>query len=106
MRILIFLIVFLSQLPQVFAAVTLSGRDARAVLQMHNYYRVSVGVPKLKGDPIVARSALKWANNLQNRSCPLEHSSSQERNGYGENLYAQWATPGYKFNPMEGVQIW
>jgi uncharacterized protein YkwD len=106
MRTLIFVVLFLGHFTQALAATTLSGREARAVLQIHNYYRASVGVPKLKGDTTVARSALKWANNLQNRNCPLEHSSAQDRSGYGENLYAQWATPGYKFNPMEGVQIW
>jgi pathogenesis-related protein 1 len=106
MRTTIFLVLFLGQFAEAFAATILSGREARAVLQMHNSYRASVGVPKLKTDTTVAKSALKWATSLKNRNCPLEHSSAKERSGYGENLYAQWATPGFRFNPSEGVQIW
>lgn len=106
MRITIFLVLFLGQFTEALAATTLNGREARAVLQTHNTYRASVGVPKLKADTTVAKSAFKWATNLENRNCPLEHSSAQERSGYGENLYAQWATPGLRFNPIEGVQIW
>lgn len=93
MRITIFLVLFLGQFTKALAATILSGQEARAVLQIHNTYRTSVGVPKLKTDTAVAKSALTWVTNLKNRNCPLEHSSAQERRGYGENLYAQWATP-------------
>ncbi len=73
------------------AASLLTSRDSRSVLREHNTYRSQVQIPALKYGRTEATSALKWAQDLESRNCPLEHSSAQFRSGYGENLYAQWS---------------
>ncbi|KAJ8905574.1 hypothetical protein NDN08_002081 [Rhodosorus marinus] len=60
----------------------------------HNKLRNEVKVPPAIWDAEIAQSAQNWANELKNRGCVLQHSSSAFRRstqyGYlGENLYYQ-----------------
>mgnify|MGYP006268261299 CR=1 FL=1 len=56
--------------------------EQKILLEKHNEWRRTVGVPPLEWSEELAKSALKWAKNLK-RGCRFEHSDS----GYGENLW-------------------
>lgn len=54
----------------------------RGIVAAHNYWRDRVNVPALTWSPMLAQTAQQWANQLQSRGCPMQHS----HNNYGENL--------------------
>ena len=56
----------------------------RGIVAAHNYWRNQVNVPALSWSPALAQTAQQWANQLQSRGCPMQHSHSN----YGENLAA------------------
>eukprot|EP00775_Hariotina_reticulata_P007003 gene7003-7218_t len=56
--------------------------DGEQLLSLHNYYRSKHGAAPLAWSKSIAASAERYAQR-----CIWQHSSSQERNGYGENLY-------------------
>lgn len=56
----------------------------RGIVAAHNYWRTRVNVPALTWSPMLANVAQQWANQLQSRGCPMQHS----HNNYGENLAA------------------
>lgn len=56
--------------------------EKKILLEKHNEWRAKVNVPPLEWSDELARSAEKWAKNL-NRGCRFEHSKS----GNGENLW-------------------
>ena len=90
-RLFFAVLLFLSSISA-HAASLLTSRESRSVLREHNIYRSQVQMPALKYGRAEADSALKWAQDLESRNCPLEHSSAQFRSWYGENLYAQWSS--------------
>jgi uncharacterized protein YkwD len=55
----------------------------RGIVAAHNYWRNQVNVPALRWSPALAQVAQQWANQLQSRGCPMQHSNT---NNYGENL--------------------
>ena len=56
--------------------------DKDALLERHNHYRRTVGVPDLKWSDELADIAQKWANKLA-KDCRFYHSKVP----YGENIY-------------------
>ena len=57
-------------------------------LKLHNILRASHGVPPLALDDDINRKAQAYADYLA-QSGRFQHSSDSDRNGLGENLYAQ-----------------
>jgi len=57
----------------------------RGIVAAHNHWRTRVNVPALTWSPMLANVAQQWANQLQSRGCPMQHSHN---NNYGENLAA------------------
>jgi uncharacterized protein YkwD len=55
----------------------------RGIVAAHNYWRARVNVPGLTWSPMLASVAQQWANQLQSRGCPMQHSRGHN---YGENL--------------------
>lgn len=68
-------------------------------LKTHNLYRAEVGVANIVWSNEVAKSAQAWADSLQSKGCPLEHSGGQ----YGENIY--WAR-GFTPTMYDAVTSW
>ncbi len=63
--------------------------EAQQWLDTHNSARKEKGIPPLRWDNTVAKSAKKWAKQLASE-CRMYHSKGM---GYGENLASAW---GYK----------
>jgi uncharacterized protein YkwD len=64
------------------------------ILTAHNRYRQEVGVPLLTWSDALARDAQTWADQLAAMGGrTLVHSSADQRNGQGENLWL--GTAGY-----------
>ena len=61
--------------------------DPAMVVAAHNKWRGEVGAPALAWSDDLAAGAAQWTEQLKQKGCALEHSSS----GEGENLY--WASP-------------
>lgn len=55
----------------------------RGMVAAHNSWRARVNVPALTWSPMLANVAQQWANQLQSRGCPMQHS---QNNNHGENL--------------------
>ncbi len=92
---------------EVFAAGVSSKVDQTTLVNIHNLYRSEVGINKIDWSPTVAKSALKWAKDLESRGCPLEHSEEKFRNGYGENLYEGWSSSWkFKMRSNDAVRAW
>lgn len=66
--------------------------------QHHNNDRLHHAAPPLQWDFAPEASALRWASNLTQRSCFLEHS------GAGDNLYMCWPAAGT--NCTAAVDAW
>lgn len=68
----------------------LSPTLQQEILQRHNHWRQSLGVPALVWSPQVAAFAQQWANELAGQNCALEHRprSGPFAQRYGENLFA------------------
>ena len=90
---------FLSQ-----ANIGLTSRFEERVLAAHNRERASAGVPALRWDEDLARSAAAWADRLQTLD-RLEHApqSSDEDDVQGENL---WAGTLAAYSTEEMVGAW
>ena len=55
----------------------------------------------------MAASAQKYANKLSSTNCGnLIHSTPEERNGYGENLYISGSTSGNSYSPEKAMNGW
>ncbi|KAJ3068576.1 hypothetical protein HK102_007144 [Quaeritorhiza haematococci] len=83
-----------------------SDSFATACLDAHNQARSSKGVQSLSWSDQVAATAQNFANKLANEN-RFEHSSSEERNGYGENLFKM--SKGNANGPTAGrraIQAW
>jgi uncharacterized protein YkwD len=78
------------------------GNMINDILAAHNKYRSQVGVPPLKWSNKIASSAQTWANKLANMG-KMQHSTSQERSGYGENL---WMGTAGAFSFTQMVDGW
>ena len=63
-------------------------------LNMHNRYRAILGLRPLSWDASLEASARSYSISLSNKNQGLVHSTSQERNNAGENLYwtSQYST--------------
>jgi pathogenesis-related protein 1 len=87
------------------------GFDANEMLDAHNRWRKTVGVPSLTYSDTLAASAQQWANHLmQSNQCQMEHSTDVN---YGENLFwggaIQWSNGKLelqKVNPNKVVDAW
>lgn len=62
-----------------------SGSFQEQALSMHNRYRRKHQVPDLRWNNELARDAQAWAEKIA-RQNSLQHATSQQRNGDGENL--------------------
>ena len=62
------------------------GSFAESGLKAHNKYRKVHGAPEMKLDEKMTRSAEEYAKKIA-RMGRLQHSSSSERSGNGENLF-------------------
>jgi uncharacterized protein YkwD len=62
-----------------------SGSFQEQALKMHNNYRRLHQVPDLRWNNDLARQAQAWAEKIA-RQNTLNHATSKERNGDGENL--------------------
>ena len=62
-----------------------SGSFQEQALSMHNRYRRKHQAPDLRWNDDLARDAQAWAEKIA-RQNKLQHASSQQRNGDGENL--------------------
>lgn len=60
-------------------------------LSKHNSYRSTHRSPSMSLDDNLNNTAQQWAQHLA-ASGKLQHSSSSQRNGAGENLYASYTT--------------
>lgn len=60
--------------------------DQERLLALHNAERAKLGLPALKWSARLARDAQIWANQLLTRGA-LQHASSSDRKGNGENLW-------------------
>jgi len=78
------------------------GNMINDILAAHNKYRSQVGVPPLKWSNKIASSAQTWANKLAKMG-KMQHSTSQERSGYGENL---WMGTAGAFSFTQMVDGW
>ncbi|MEY3868797.1 MAG: CAP domain-containing protein [Microcoleaceae cyanobacterium] len=72
------------------------------ILAAHNKYRTQVGIPPLKWSNKIASSAQTWANQLAKMG-KMQHSTSQARSGYGENL---WMGTAGAFSFTQMVDGW
>lgn len=72
------------------------------ILAAHNKYRAQVGIPPLKWSNKIASSAQTWANQLAKMG-KMQHSTSQARSGYGENL---WMGTAGAFSFTQMVDSW
>lgn len=61
-----------------------SAKEAKEMVNRHNYHRAMVGVPDLKWSNELASYAQAWANHLAKSGCDMEHRDADE---YGENLF-------------------
>lgn len=68
-------------------AYALSVPDQQKILQIHNKYRQSVKVPAISWSNKLAQSSQRYANQLAQRGCIMEHSGIKN---IGENIY--WAS--------------
>ncbi|ALG69392.2 SCP-like extracellular [Beggiatoa leptomitoformis] len=66
----------------------------------HNRWRQKVNVSAVRWSVDVASVAQRWANQLQTKGCPLEHSY---QGGYGENIAA---STGMGLTPERVVDLW
>jgi len=89
------------------AAMVASGANAERMsksemVNVHNKWRSHVGVANLVWSDPVATVAQSWANQLKQEGCGMRHSASNQRQGYGENLY--WASAVRWSNGRRDVQ--
>ena len=82
--------------------------DAAAMLAAHNQWRAKVGTPPLTYSPALAKSAQRWADQLQaEHQCRLRHSQSDGK--YGENLYwagaIRWSDGRRAVQPVSPQQV-
>ncbi len=68
----------------------------------HNRWRAAVGVPPVVWDAQLAQAAQPWADRLL-RLKVLQHTTHQQRNNTGENLF--WSSNPYT-TPTEVVDSW
>lgn len=82
-----------------------AGRPSFAgdLLAMHNAERAATGAPPLVWDEELAEEAAGYAGRLARRDSPLVHSSPDERDGQGENLWR--GTAGF-FRLPEMFGMW
>ncbi|EIJ43879.1 uncharacterized protein with SCP/PR1 domains [Beggiatoa alba B18LD] len=74
--------------------------EFKGIVSSHNQWRQKVNVPALRWSTTVAATAQAWANQLQTKGCPLEHSSQHQ---YGENIAAG---TGMSLTPEGVVALW
>lgn len=72
------------------------------MVDAHNKWRAEVGVPPVRWDAQLAREAQEWADKLLCLDV-LKHSSHEERDGKGENLY--WSS-NPNVTPTAVVDAW
>ena len=80
--------------------VGLSEKEQIAILKYHNKIRKNVNLTPLVWSIELAQYARKWAFNLANNGCKLQHSSDSK---YGENLFM--GTLGH-YTVVDGVKSW
>ena len=81
--------------------------DFQELLDLHNSVRCAHGAEPLKWSADVQKSAQWYADKLSSEKCgKLEHSTSEQRNGYGENLYISGNTAGNSYSASGVVQGW
>lgn len=81
----------------------LSESEVNTILDIHAASRKAVGLDPMTWSTEVAESAQRWADVLSNDHCgQLIHSSSDFRNGYGENLSLGWGSLGAE----RAVTLW
>jgi uncharacterized protein YkwD len=83
-------------------ALNKQGNMIPDILAAHNKYRSQVGIPPLKWSNKIAISAQTWANTLAKMG-KMQHSTSQARSGYGENL---WMGTAGAFSFTQMVDGW
>lgn len=59
-------------------------REAQALLAHHNQERVAVGTPRLNWSAQLASFAQRWAQQLAQSGCQMQH---RQNSPYGENIY-------------------
>lgn len=70
----------------------LSDSQRHDLIDTHNQWRQAVGVAPLRWAEDLAAGAQRWAERLASeKACAMEHSSAEQRQQAGENLY--WASP-------------
>lgn len=74
--------------------------DQQQALNTQNAGRKQKGLPPLQWDDRLAGAAQAWADNLARRVGHLQHSTSEERPGQGENLFWGEASPGPYRDPF------
>lgn len=78
--------------------------DASACLKAHNDKRaLHENTPALVWDDTLAKGAKEWADHLMD-IMELEHSTSGERNGAGENLFS--SAGGIAATCIDAVEDW
>ena len=77
-------------------------RFNQIMLNGHNFYRRKHHVPMMKLNMNLINGAQIWANTMKARNS-MFHSTSAQRGGAGENLYAAWGMP---VNNNKGVVAW
>lgn len=85
--------------PNSGSASTGNSSISAPLLEVHNRYRLEVGVPQLVWSESLAAASQTWADRLAT-SNTFEHSQS---NGYGENL---WKGTAGAFSLTEMVEAW
>ena len=74
-------------------------------LAAHNAKRaLHEDTPPMEWDETLAEGAQEWADHLMKNVGHLQHASSEERDGAGENLY--WTKSSEKGTCPEAVQAW
>ena len=77
------------------------------ILNSHNDARCKHGADPLKYSSTVAESAQSYADKLASTSCgKLKHSTSDERLGYGENLYLCGSSGGDCYTSEKAMHGW
>lgn len=72
------------------------------VLRAHNVYRCMHGVPYLRWDPTIARTAQAWASHT--RGNMVHGGMSSPRGRVGQNLVG--LLPQYGYDEVRGVKMW
>lgn len=95
-----YLYIFLIWLVTGTSSPNLTQSEIAEVVKVHNEWRSKVNVPPLVWDDGLAKTALKWAQQLKKEGCAFKHSRTK---GLGENLFM--GTSGY-YSPTDVVNSW